>query len=278
MIRRRWAAMLCFAAALPLQGQESGAVYLRIDPRVGDTIHTRLDQQTEMRATTRLEGEDTVVTIRSWMATVALLRHVVERGDSDGTALLTIIDSVAMSGEGVALPSEQQRLVLQGRTVRTHISPEGATELLEGADAIAPEVAAMFSSMPATLPDYAVSAGDSWTKTMRIPIYGQAPGRPEATVHATFRLDSLGTRKGQAFISMRGSITRETTGERSQPKSVETIGSITGGMVVDAYRGWITDSRTAITVKSHLSPASAQSAPMQFQLRMTQRMRATDRR
>lgn len=277
-MRRRWAAMLCVAAALPMEAQESTAVYLRIDPRVGDTIYTRLDQQTEMRATARLEGVDTVVTIRSWMATIALLRHVVERGDSDGTALLTIIDSVAMSGEGVALPSEQQRLVLQGRTVRTRISPEGATELVEGGDAVTPDLAAMFSSMPATLPDYAVSAGDAWTKTMRIPIYGQAPGRAEATVHATFRLDSLGTPKGLAFISMRGSITRETPAERGQSKSVETIGSITGGMVVDAYRGWITDSRTAITVKSHLSPASAQSAPMQFQLRMTQRMQATGRR
>lgn len=276
-MRRRWAAVVCFAAALPLQAQDSGAVYLRIDPRVGDTIHTRLDQQTEMRATARLEGEDTVVTIRSWMSTVALLRHVVERGDSDGTALLTIIDSVAMKGEGVALPTEQQRLVLQGQTVRTRISPEGATELVDGGDAVTPDIAAMFSNMPATLPDYPVSAGDSWTRTMRVPIYGQAPGRPEATVHATFRLDSLGMR-GLAYISMRGSITREAAAERGQSKAVDTIGSITGGMVVDAYRGWITDSRTAITVKSHLSPASAQSAPMQFQLRMTQRMRATDRR
>jgi hypothetical protein len=270
MIGRRWAAVLCLAAALPASAQESGAVYLRIDPRVGDTIHTRMDQQTEMRATARLEGEDTAVTIRSWMATVALIRHVVENGDSKGTSLLTIIDSVAMSGEGVSLPSEQQRQVLQGRSVRTRIAPDGATEVVEGADAVAPDIAAMFSSMPATLPDYAVNVGDSWTKTMRVPIYGDAPGKPEAMVHATFRLDSLGSRKGLAFISMRGSITRE----QGAGKSRETIGSITGGLVVDAYRGWITDSRTSITVKSQLSPASAHSAPMQFQLRMTQRTQA----
>ena len=56
------------------------------------------------------------------------------------------------------------------------------------------------------------------------------------------------------------------------------LGSITGGMVVDAYRGWITDSRTSITVKSQLSPASSNSAPLQFQLRMTQRTQAVDRR
>lgn len=262
--------MLCLAAALPASAQEGGAVYLRIDPRVGDTIHTRMDQQTEMRATTRLEGEDTTVTIRSWMATVALIRHVVENGDSGGTSLLTIIDSVAMSGEGVSLPNEQQRRVLQGRSVRTRVAPDGATELVEGGDAVAPDIAAMFSSMPATLPDYAVNVGDSWTKTMRVPIYGDAPGKPEAMVHATFRLDSLGSRKGLAFIAMRGSITRET----GPGKARETIGSITGGLVVDAYRGWITDSRTSITVRSQLSPASAQSAPMHFQLRMTQRTRA----
>lgn len=276
-MRRRWAAALCFAAALPLRAQESGAVYLRIDPRVGDTIHTKLEQQTEMRATARLEGEDTLVTIRSWMATVALLRHVVERGDSHGTTLLTVIDSVAVSGEGVSMPNEQQRRVLQGRSVRTRISPDGATELVEGADAVAPDVAAMFSSMPATLPDYAVSVGDSWTKTMRIPIYGQAPGRPEATVHATFKLDSLGARKGMAFISMRGYITRDTGTVRTG-NGPETIGSITGALVVDAFRGWITDSRTAITVKSKLSAASPESAPMQFQLRLRQRMRAIDHR
>jgi hypothetical protein len=278
MIRRRWAALLCVAASLPAGAQDNSAIYLRIDPRVGDTIRTRLDQQTEMRATTRLEGEDTIVTIRSWMATVALIRHVVESGDSKGTSLLTIIDSVAMSGEGVSLPNEQQRLVLQGRSVRTRISPDGATELVEGADAVAPDIAAMFSSTPATLPDYAVDVGDSWTKTMRVPIYGQAPGKPEAMVHATFRLDSLGNRKGLAFISMRGSITRETVPDRGQPKSRETIGSITGVLVVDAYRGWITDSRTSITMKSQLSPVSAESAPLQFQLRMDQRMRAVDRR
>jgi hypothetical protein len=278
MSHRRLAAILCLAAALPAGAQEGGAVYLRIDPRVGDTIRTRMDQQTEMRASARMEGEDTVVTIRSWMATVALIRHVVERGDSEGTSLLTIIDSVAMSGEGVSLPSEQQRRVLQGRSVRTRISPDGATELVEGADAVAPDIAAMFSSMPATLPAYAVNAGDSWTKTMRVPIYGEALGKPEAMVHATFRLDSLGTRKGLAFISMRGSITRESAAERGQPRTRETIGSITGGMVVDAYRGWITDSRTSITVKSQLSPASASSAPLHFQLRMTQRTRAVDPR
>jgi hypothetical protein len=278
MIRRRWSAMLWLVVALPAGAQDNSAVYLRIDPRVGDTIRTRLDQQTEMRATARLEGEDTAVTIRSWMATVALIRHVVESGDSKGTSLLTIIDSVAMSGEGVSLPNEQQRLVLQGRSVRTRISPDGATELVEGADAVAPEIAALFSSTPATLPDYAVNVGDSWTKTMRVPIYGQAPGKPEAMVHATFRLDSLGSRKGLAFISMRGSITRETVADRGQPKIRETIGSITGVLVVDAYRGWITDSRTSITMKSQLSPVSAESAPLQFQLRMNQRMRAIDRR
>lgn len=269
--------MLCVAAAIPLEAQDN-AVYLRIDPRVGDTIHTRLDQQTEMRATARLDGEDTVVTIRSWMATVALLRHVVERGDSKGTALLTIIDSVVMSGEGVALPNEQQRLVLQGRTVRTHISPEGATELLEGGDAVTPDVAAMFSSMPATLPDYSVNVGDSWNRAMRVPIYGQAPGKPEAMVHAEFRLDSVRARKGEAFISMRGVITRDAGAQRTEERTVDTIGTIIGGMLVNSERGWITDSRTTITVKSQLSPASPQSAPMQFQLRMTQRMHSIDRR
>ena len=277
---RRWAALACLVAAVPAGAQENTAVYLRIDPRVGDTIRTRMDQQTEMHATARLEGEDTVVTIRSWMATVALIRHVVENGDAKGTSLLTIIDSVAMSGEGVSLPSEQQRLVLQGRSVRTRISPDGATEVMEGGDAVAPDIAAMFSSMPSTLPDYAVKVGDSWTKTMQIPIYGDAPGRPEAMVHATFRLDSLGDRKGLAFISMRGGITRDgpAAGDRRQTRTRETIGSITGGMVVDAYRGWITDSRTSITVKSQLSPASSNSAPLQFQLRMTQRTQAVDRR
>ncbi|HUF31536.1 MAG TPA: hypothetical protein VMM77_12865 [Gemmatimonadaceae bacterium] len=277
----RWclAAAMCVAAAFPLGAQEKAApVYLRIDPRVGDTIRTRLEQQTEMRATARLQGEDSITTIRSWMATVALLRHVVEGGDARGTMLLTIIDSVAMSGEGVSIPSEQQRRILQGRSVRTRISPEGATDLLEGGDAVTPDVAAMFSSMPATLPDYSVSAGESWTKAMRVPIYPQAPGKPEAMVHAAFRLDSVRVRTSEAFISMRGVITRDVGAQRVEGKSVDTIGTIIGGMVVNAQRGWITDSRTTITVKSQLLPASPESAPMQFQLRMTQRMHAIDRR
>lgn len=279
MIRWCLAASMCLAAAVPLGAQGKPApVYLRIDPRVGDTIRTRLEQQTEMSATARLEGEDSITTIRSWMATVALLRHVVEGGDARGTMLLTIIDSVAMSGEGVSIPSEQQRRILQGRSVRTRISPEGATDLLEGADAVTPDVAAMFSSMPATLPDYLVDVGDSWNKAMRVPIYGQAPGKPEAMVHAAFRLDSVRARKGEAFISMRGIITRDAGAQRLEGRTVDTIGTIIGGMLVDSQRGWITDSRTSITVKSHLSPASPQSAPLQFQLRMTQRMHSIDRR
>ena len=279
MIRWCLAASMYVAAAFPLEAQGRAApVYLRIDPRVGDTIRTRLEQQTEMRATARLEGEDSVTTIRSWMATVALLRHVVEGGDARGTMLLTIIDSVAMSGEGVSIPSEQQRRILQGRSVRTRISPEGATDLLEGADAVTPDVAAMFSSMPATLPDYSVNVGDSWNRAMRVPIYGQAPGKPEAMVHAEFRLDSVRARKGEAFISMRGVITRDAGAQRTEERTVDTIGTIIGGMLVNSERGWITDSRTTITVKSQLSPASPQSAPMQFQLRMTQRMHSIDRR
>ena len=60
---------------------------------------------------------------------------------------------------------------------------------------------------------------------------------------------------------------------------MELSGGVNGSMQVDRQRGWMTDSRFTVLVRSLVTPPpSTGLAPMRFVTRVTQRLRTMDKR
>src|SRR4051794_14285704 len=147
-------ALLCtIACAAAATAQQPQQVALRIEPPVGETMRMRLDQRVEMSGTTRMPAGDSTATVVTTLLVIS--RTFVERRDRDASILLTSTDSVAASSSGadsLAVAVETRR-AMQGKRVRLRIAPDGATEVVPGESGGSAELNALFSQMPATLPN-----------------------------------------------------------------------------------------------------------------------------
>jgi hypothetical protein len=259
--------------AAPLHAQ---TVTLEIRPHGGDTLHLRLDQEVDLTATRKVGGTDSSMHVKSTMH--LLSRAIVEQSTPEGTVVLSIADSVAMQtndDHGAALLDEIRRTLL-GKQLRMMVAPDGSARMLDTSDAETFELRSLISLMPATLPSGKVHVGQTWSQVMQMPIAGQ-PAARNGTLNATFRLDSLSPGDQHAFLSMWGVLTREPPADA--PQSAEPTrtmsGTVRGSMKIDRRRGWMTDARAQIQVSSTLTPAAGSTgAPMRFQVRIWQRMRA----
>lgn len=262
----------CCLAAPALLGAQGVRIELR--PRVGDTLRMRLDQKVEMTGTTRLAGADSTMTV---VTDMRLLTHaVVEHSDSLATTVLAVTDSVSITttSNAGAAPLEQARRRLEGRRIRLRVSPDGLTEVLPDPGSDDAELRSLFSQMPATLPKHAVAVGESWKRTMVMPIPGQS-AKGGGTVRAVFRLDSLTRGGDMAWITMRGSLARDSAPEMAPGVKFSMSGSVAGSMIVDRRRGWVTSSRATITVRSTMiPPATSASEPMRFRMKVSQWLRS----
>jgi hypothetical protein len=269
--------LIALLTASPLAAQGGRLISLRIHPRAGDTLYTRFEQDVEMIGTTRVGAVDTTVAMRSSML---MLSHLlVQASDDRGATVTTITDSVSLAsmGMGAAVPPEAERRALQGMRVRLRIAPDGSASVLESPDELAADVRAVVSGMPSTLPDRPVAVGATWRKDMAIPVAGQAGGSPAAMLRATYRLDSLSADGGIAYISMRGTLTRDSTAHPlPQGLRITSTGTIIGSMRVDRRRGWWAESRATIDLRSTLTPTTDEGLPpTRVQTKITQRMATT---
>ena len=281
-VRRRGTAAVAAAVGLLALAAPAGAqsVVLQLRPRVGDTLRMRLTQRVEMTGTMRVGVVDSTATV---VTTLRALTHtVVERNDGDGTVLVTTADSVDVTstggqrGRGGALGGRARR-ALEGRGVRLRVARDGSTEVLSDAT-LSPDLAAFFSQMPATLPRGAVAVGERWSRTMDMPAPGRQPGGRGA-VSATFRLDSLSRGGALAHVSMRGVVTRRDAEAHSGAgMRVAGDGEVVGAIVVDQRRGWLSDARTTLTVRSVVTPLRGHGGPpMRFQMRVQEWLTAVQR-
>ncbi|MDQ3519315.1 MAG: DUF6263 family protein [Gemmatimonadota bacterium] len=253
----------------------SRAVSLAIQPRVGDTIRTRIDQRMQVTVTRRAASSDTSLTMTSSMT--VLSRNIVQMVDDSGATVLIITDSVAVSESGIAGMPVPEDLIraLQGKRMRMRMTREGSAKLLDSPDLLAQGAQSFVSQMPAMLPARRVAPGDTWSHAMTIPITGQPEAGGTGTIYAVFRLDSLTSSGDRAFISMRGTVDRDSSAaEMAEGVTRASSGSVSGSLQFDRKRGWLSDAETTILVKSVLHKASAPNqAPMRFQIRVTQRIR-----
>ena len=268
-------AVAALAGALrPAAAQTTrNGVVLRLHPHVGDTLHTRLEQLTEITVTrpgTTSRPSATTVTV--------LARTIVQESRQASTTVLTVVDSADVHTSDVrrAPMAAQAERTLRGQQLVLQLAEDGTVEIARDArGAVVPrEVTEAMASMPAVFPRRSVAVGERWQREM--PLVSSNPlGGPGAGAHvrAQFRLDSLGRHGDLAYVSMRGDIVPDD--DRSGP---DLSGHMTGEMQVDRRRGWMTDSRFTLVVMSLVTqPGAAAAAPMKFLTKVTQRLRTMDK-
>lgn len=250
-------------------------VALRIGPPVGETVRMRLDQRVEMAGTARMAAGDSTATVVTTL--LVMSRAFVERRDRDATILLTWADSVAATSNGAdsLVVAAEMRRALQGKRVRLRIAPDGATEIVGKAADGSPELNALFSQMPATLPSTPVPVGHSWSRVMVAPIDPAVSGKGGGgKLQATFRLDSLSRNGESAYVSIVGTLSRPPASKDGWA-TLTLSGSLTGALVIDRRRGWINDARMSYIVRSVVTPTSGSTAAaMRFRMKITQWVRA----
>ncbi|MCU0625690.1 MAG: hypothetical protein MUF21_04265 [Gemmatimonadaceae bacterium] len=266
--------MVLAASAAPLAAQATrvatGApparVTLALRPWPGDALRVLVEHDTEERGTLPMaRGDSTVVTRTS---TAVVVRSVVESVDAGGAVLRSTLDSVAVQASGGRIEGRMQRtrdaLAMRGRTVMLHVATDGTVALL---DRSAPAVALaalspVLQRVPAVFPEAPVGVGDRWTRRVMV------PGAPGDALVAEFVLDSLTQGGDRAWVSVRGALDDAAAPAASGDGAA---GTVQGWLVLDRRRGWVVQSRLALTLRTMARRAGG--APMRFAMRMEQRMR-----
>jgi hypothetical protein len=248
-------------------------VLLRLHPHVGDTLHTRLEQLTEITVTR--PGATPRPTATS---VTVLARTIVQASRQASTTVLTVVDSADVhtsDSRGGAMAAQAER-TLRGQQLILQLAEDGTVEIARDARgvAVSREVTEAMAAMPAVFPHRSVAVGERWQREM--PLVSSNPlGGPGAGAHvrAEFRLDSLGRHGELAYVSMRGEIVPDDDRGGS-----DLSGHMSGEMQVDRRRGWMTDSRFTLIVMSLVArPGAAAAAPMKFLTKVTQRLRTMDK-
>lgn len=251
-------------------------VQLRMHPRVGDTLHTRLEQQMEV---TGERGHGSAIAPRPMTTSVTVsARTVVQASRARTTTVLTIVDSAEIhssDARGAAMSAQAERS-LRGQRLVLQLAEDGTVQSARDARGVSvpPDMAEAMAAMPAVFPSRPVSVGERWDREMPLPTAGALGTKGSAHVLAHFRLDSLGRKGELAYVSLHGDIVSD-----ADAKDSRLSGTLSGAMLVDRVRGWMTDSRFSVMIKSLVTPPPASGmAPMHFVTKLTQHLRTMDKR
>jgi hypothetical protein len=266
------AAATALARAAGAQAASVDGIVLRLHPRVGDTLHTRLEQITEITSP-RSGGAKPMTT-----SVVVLARTIVQASRKATTTVLTVVDSAAVrssDAHGAAMSAQAEK-VLRGQRVVVQLAEDGSVESARDARGVAlpRDVADAMAAMPAVLPRRPIAVGERWQREMPLPSAGPLGAGGNAQVRAEFRLDSLNGSGDLAFVSMHGQIASD-----ADARGVDMSGTMSGAMQIDRTRGWMTDSFFTLLIHSVVTPPSGVGLqPMKFVTKVTQRLRTMDKR
>lgn len=275
-MRRPLALRVLGLLALATSDVWAQSLTLQIRPQVGDTLRMRLDQQTEMTGVKRSSaGEVTAVVL----STMKMFSRAIVEGVSDrGTALLAVTDSVLLTTTDEQARAAAQRAAdqMRGQRTRFRVLSDGTVGMAD-AEKASRDVAQVVSLMPAAFPKAPIKVGESWIREMPLPASQQLGAQLSGKLHVTFRFDSL-THGGEwAFVSMRGELRPAATPPAGSGATLDK-GSVSGTMLVDQKRGWLTESWFTILMTSVITPPLMTGlGSMHMQMRITQHMH-TERR
>jgi hypothetical protein len=274
MTRVRFSLALLVLMAASARGQR---MQLELRPKLGDTLRMRLDQVTEMSGTRKGVSTKLVVTTMRMFS-----RAIVEASAATSALILAVTDSVDVSSSDEHARALGREVVrqLEGRQMRLRLSPDGTVGVSEKSTEVPREVRDIVSVMPASFPREPVSVGDTWVREMPI-APATSLGVPVAgIVRATFRLDSVIRGGNVAYVSMQGTMEQQPAPTSPAPSALS--GSVNGSMVIDRRRGWLSESRFLVqmrtTVVGKSVAGAVTAAPMQFRMKITQHMRVFDKR
>jgi hypothetical protein len=205
-------------------------------------------------------------------------RTIVQSSSPASTMVLTVVDTADLhtSDEHAAAQIADAERMLHGQRLVLQLGTDGTVESahdVRGAP-VSRDMAEAMAAMPAVFPRRAVRVGEQWTREMPLPAGGALGARGAGYVNAVFRLDSLDGSGNIAYLSVRGDIVSD-----GDSKGVQLSGAVNGAMRVDRARGWMTESRFTVLIRSFVTPApSSGMAPMRFVTRVTQRLRTMDKR
>ena len=115
------------------QTASSAGVVLRLHPRVGDTLHTRLEQSTEITSANTAGASARPVTTK----VTVLARTIVQASRQATTTVLTVVDSAEVhssDAHGTAMSAQAekvlrgQRMVVEAQHVAELNLPDGSAE------------------------------------------------------------------------------------------------------------------------------------------------------
>lgn len=270
-ISRHLLGLLLLGSAFPASASAQKYL-LKLAPVAGDTLRMQLEQQTEVSGPPRDDGPARTMRARF----LVYSRAIVTGRHADATVITAVTDSVAMDSNdqhsrGIG---DQARRMVAGQQVRMRLAPDGTVRLVDGAGNLSQESETV-SMIPAALPRTALAIGETWVRSMPLPVGTSADA---GTVIATFRLDSVSRGGRVAYVSMRGNVSRDPV-PAGGPRGtlMKVVGTVTGTLQLDRLRGWIADSRFVVTMHSMLEPpAGSGVAPVKFTTVVTQRMRLRD--
>jgi hypothetical protein len=268
-------------AALALGASPASAqkILLQIKPHVGDTIKTHLTQTLEMSGTRSRQRGDSAKTMTLTMEVVS--RAIPFQWTSGGTLIHAITDSITYTPAGSRTSREERsaRPVIPAPAV-LRVASDGAIEFVDDGDPQS-DMRHLFAEMPSVLPRKPVAVGDRWTKEMPIPVGGYEPA--DRAMKATLQFDSLSRTGEIAFISIRGTIAESGEAHRAITGATRTTGTFTGSIQLNRALGWITDTRSVITLRSEIPddammPPQKSGRPVNVQTRVKVWSRAVKQR
>jgi hypothetical protein len=275
-MRRAWTSRALGLLVFATSKVWAQSLTLQIRPHVGDTLRMRLDQHTEMTGVKRTSAGEVTAVVLSTMKMFS--RAIVEGTSEKGTALLAVTDSVLFTTTDEQARAPAQRAAEQMRNQRTRFRVlSDGTVGMGDAEIASRDVAQVVSVMPAAFPKAAIQVGESWVREMPLPASQQLGAQLSGKLYVTFRFDSL-THGGEwAFVSMRGELRPSATPPAGSGATLDK-GSVSGTMLVDQKRGWLTESWFSILMTSVITPPLMTGlGSMHMQMKITQHMH-TERR
>lgn len=263
------AGVLLLVALVPRDARAQ-RYHLRLAPVAGDTLRMQLEQNTDVVSEARPD-----VAARSMKARFRIFSHAIVSGQlKDATILIARTDSVRLDTDdehGNAL-AEQARRLAGTAPVTLRLAPDGTVRFLNQSGSLGADLTEAVSLIPAALPQGLLAVGDTWVRSMPVPV---GPTADAGTVRATFRFDSVSAGGRIAYLSVRGNLDRNdmpAAGPRGTVMSI--VGTVVGTLQLDRVRGWIAASRFVVTMHSALRPPPASGmAPINFRTVVTQHVR-----
>jgi len=275
-MRRTWTSRALGLLVFATSGVGAQGLTLQIRPHPGDTLRMRLDQQTEMTGVKRTSSGEVTAVVLSTMKMFS--RAIVEGASEKGTVLLAVTDSVLYTTTDEQARQQSQRAAeqMRGQRTRFRVLSDGTVGMGD-AETASRDVAQVVSVMPAAFPKAPIKVGESWVREMPLPASQQLGAQLSGKLYVTFRFDSL-THGGEwAFVSMRGELRPAATPPAGSGATLDK-GSVSGTMLVDQKRGWLTESWFSILMTSVITPPLMTGlGSMHMQMRITQHMH-TERR